>query len=151
MKTLFERQKEACDFFLSRQVENINTIDSSAVGTGKTVVAAHLSRNLGGDVAVICPKAVIPSWERELKETGLKPLFVLNYENIRRGRAPFMSKRGKKIMQWHLPKDTLILIDEIHKCKGAFTQNAQLLISLVQQGYRVHGMSATAADSVVTS
>ena len=49
-------------------------------------------------------------------------------------------------MQWHLPKDTLILIDEIHKCKGAFTQNAQLLISLVQQGYRVHGMSATAGE-----
>jgi len=146
MKTLFERQKEACDFFLSRQLEDINTIDSSAVGTGKTVVAAHLTRNLGGEVAVICPKAVIPSWERELKETGIEPLFVLNYESIRRGRAPFMSKRGKKIMQWHLPKGTLILIDEIHKCKGAFTQNAQLLISLVQQGYRIHGMSATAAE-----
>ena len=146
MKTLFDKQKEACDFFLAQQNKNINTIDSSHVGTGKTVVAAHLSKKLECEVAVICPKAVIPSWERELKETGVKPLFVLNYENIRRGRAPFMSKRGKKIMKWHLPKNTLILVDEIHKCKGAFTQNAQLLISLVQQGYRIHGMSATAAE-----
>lgn len=146
MKTLFEKQKEACDFFLSRQRDNINTIDTSSVGTGKTVVAAHLAKGLGVPVAVICPKAVIPSWERELIETGIKPLFVLNYENIRRGRAPYMTKRGKKIMQWHLPEGCLVLVDEIHKCKGAFTQNAQLVISLVQQGYRVHGMSATAAE-----
>ena len=82
MKTLFEKQKEACDFFLSRQRDNTNTIDTSSVGTGKTVVAAHLAKGLGVPVAVICPKAVIPSWERELIETGIKPLFVLNYENI---------------------------------------------------------------------
>ena len=146
MKTLFEKQKEACDFFESRQRQNVNTVDTSSVGTGKTVVAAHLVKALGVKAAVICPKAVIPSWERELEETGIEPLFVLNYENIRRGRPPYMTKRGKKIMQWHLPEGTIILIDEIHKCKGAFTQNAQLIISLVQQGYRVHGMSATAAE-----
>ena len=51
-----------------------------------------------------------------------------------------------KNLNIHVPKNTLVLIDEIHKCKGAFTQNAQLLISLVQQGYRIHGMSATAAE-----
>jgi hypothetical protein len=89
---------------------------------------------------------VIPSWQRELKETGIEPLFVLNYEKIRTGRTDFMSKRGKKIMTWHLPEDTLVLVDEVHKCKGPYTQNAQLLVSLVTQGYSVHAMSATAAE-----
>tara|TARA_R100000742_G_C4263684_1_gene81556 strand:- start:147 stop:1175 length:1029 start_codon:yes stop_codon:yes gene_type:complete len=57
-----------------------------------------------------------------------------------------MSKRGKKLMKWKLPKNTLVLVDEIHKCKGAYTQSAQLIISLVNQGYSIHGMSATACE-----
>lgn len=146
MKTLFTKQKEAADFFLRILNAGSNTLDASAVGTGKTVVAAHLAKDLGCPVAVICPKAVIPSWERELEETGIKPLFIMNYERIRMGKTKFMLKRGKKIMKWDLPEGTLILMDEIHRAKGPYTQNAQLLISLIQQGYRVHGMSATAAE-----
>ena len=145
MKTLFPKQKEAYDFFFDKQVAGLNTLDTSSVGTGKTVVAAQLAQALGLPVVVICPKAVIPSWERELAETGVTPLFVLNYEKLRNGKTEWMSKRGKKVMTWNLPEGTLVLVDELHKCKAAYTQNAQLLISLTQQGYTVHGMSATAA------
>ena len=146
MKTLYPKQKEAFDFFSIKQKSGSNTLDTSHVGTGKTVVAAHLAKSLNRPVAVICPKAVIPSWERELKETGIEPVFVLNYEKIRTGKTEWMSKRGKKIMKWDLPEDTLVLVDEVHKCKGPYTQNAQLLVSLVAQGYSIHAMSATAAE-----
>ena len=146
MKTLYPKQKEAFDFFSIKQKSGSNTLDTSHVGTGKTVVAAHLAKSLNRPVAVLCPKAVIPSWERELKETGIDPLFVLNYEKIRTGKTEWMSKRGKKIMKWDLPEDTLVLVDEVHKCKGPYTQNAQLLVSLVAQGHPIHAMSATAAE-----
>lgn len=147
MKQLFPKQSEAFSFFKSCHTgHNLNTLDTSHVGTGKTVVAAHLARELGCPVAVICPKAVIPSWERELKETGITPLFVLNYEKLRTGRTPHVSKKGKKIFSWNLPPDTLILFDECHKAKGPYTQNAQLLIAAAQAGYRIHMMSATAAE-----
>ena len=149
MKRLFSKQEEAWSFFVSKLSKGINTIDTSSVGTGKTVVAAAIAKKLDCPIAVICPKAVIPSWTRELKDMGVddsKILFVYNFELIRRGKKPFLMKRGKKIMQWCLPKNTLVLVDEIHKCKGPYTQNCQLVISLVQQGYRVHGMSATACE-----
>ena len=146
MKTLYPKQREAFDFFVNCQKSGSNTLDSSHVGTGKTVVAAHLAKELNRPVAVLCPKAVIPSWQRELAEIGIDPLFVLNYEKIRTGKTDFMSKRGKKIMQWKIPKDTIVFVDEVHKCKGPYTQNAQLLVSLVTQGYSVHAMSATAAE-----
>ena len=146
MKTLFPKQKEAHDFFLSHQKMGTHTCDTSHTGTGKTVVGCQLAKNLGRPVVVICPKAVMPSWSREMEEPGIDPIFILNYEKLRTGKTPHMSKRGKKIMQWHLPKNTLVLVDEIHKCKGPYTQNAQLLISLLQQGYAVHGMSATASE-----
>ena len=146
MKALYPKQGEAADFFLNVLMDGDNTIDTSSVGTGKTVVAAELAHQLNRPVAVICPKGIIPSWERELKEFGVKPEFVLNYEKIRTGKTPHMAKKGKRIMNWHLPEGTLVLVDEIHKCKGPYTQNAQLVISLVQQGYQVHGMSATACE-----
>jgi len=146
VKTLFPKQVEAKNFFVAKLQKGTSTIDTSAVGTGKTVVAAHIAKELECPVAVICPKAVIPSWERELSETGISPEFVLNYEKIRTGRTPHMTKRGKKLMTWHLPKDTVVMVDEIHKCKSPWTQNAQLVISLIQQGYRVHGMGATACE-----
>ena len=146
MKTLYPKQQEAFDFFWAKHKLGLNSLDTSHVGTGKTVVAAHLAKVLKRPVAVLCPKSVIPSWERELKETGIEPLFVLNYEKILTGKTEWMSKRGKKIMTWNLPEDTLVLVDEVHKCKGPYTQNAQLLVSLVTQGYSIHAMSATAAE-----
>jgi len=146
MKQLFPKQEKAYRFFKITQRQGINTLDTSDAGTGKTVVAAALAKSLGVPVAVLCPKQVIPSWERELKEMGVDPLFVINYEKIRNGRTKWMTKSGKKLMRWVLPQGTLLLVDEIHKCKGPYTQNAQLVLSLVGQGFQIHGMSATAAE-----
>lgn len=146
MKTLYPKQQESADFFINCLRNDQNTLDTSDVGTGKTIVASYIAKQLGRPVAVICPKAVIPSWQRELAEFGIEPIFVLNYEKLRTGRTPHMSKRGKKIMQWNLPDNTLVLVDECHKAKSPYTLNAQLLISLVQQWYSVHLMSATASQ-----
>ena len=147
MKALFPRQKGTWAFFVEKLAEGTSTIDTSSVGTGKTVVAAAIAETLDCPVAVICPKSVITAWERELDEFGVKAIFVLNYEKIRTGGTPHMKKQGKKIMSWNMPRNTLVFVDEIHKCKGPYTQNCQLVISLIQQGYRVHGMSATACEN----
>ena len=154
MKTLYLPQMKAALRFLGNLNEGKHTLDTSEVGTGKTVVAAYLAKKLterrGMRVAIICPKAVIPMWDREMIDMGVEPDCVLNYEKIRTGKTAFMKKRGKKIMTWLFEEPTFVIFDEVHKCKGAWTQNAQLLISLTQQakkhGHVIHTMSATAAE-----
>jgi len=124
------------------------------MGTGKTVVGAKVARTLLDNgsitgVAVICPKAVFPSWKVELEENGIDPLFILNLEKLRTGKTDYVNKIGKKTYRWTIPKGTLILFDEIHKAKGPWTMNANLLISLVRYGYRVHGMSGTPCENPI--
>ena len=77
--------------------------------TVKLVVASYVAKELAKTVVVVCPKAVIPAWERELKEFGITPLFVINYEKIRTGNTKFLAKKGKKIMKWDLPENTFNL------------------------------------------
>jgi len=146
MKTLYPKQQKIHDLFVAKQRQGKSTCDTSHTGVGKTIVGCYLAKTLGRPVAVICPKAVVPSWQREMAEMDISPIFILNFERLRTGKTPHMTKVGKKIMRWHLPDDTLVFIDEIHKCKGPYTLNAQLLISLRQHGYSIHGMSATAAE-----
>jgi hypothetical protein len=112
MKTLFPAQQKARDFFVSVHLNRgLNTLDTSMVGTGKTVVSASLAIALGFPVAVVCPKSVIVSWKRELLEHGIEPIFVLNYESLRTGNTVYLKKAGKKIMRWALPPDTLIIFE----------------------------------------
>ena len=152
MKTLFKPQREAADFFLSVLRDGRNTLDSSQMGTGKTVVGSQVALSLleQGEiehVAVLCPKAVFPTWKAELEEVGIDPLFVLNVEKLRTGKSEWANKLGKKTFKWNLPPNTLVLVDEIHKLKGPWTMNANLLVALVKQGVRVHGMSGTPCES----
>lgn len=150
MKTLYTPQQKAADYFLASLNQGKHTLDTSEVGTGKTVVAAYMAKQLGMRVAVICPKAVMPMWDREMIDMGVEPDCVMNYERIRTGKTAFLSKKRKKIMTWLFEEPTFVIFDEVHKCKGAWTQNAQLLISLVEQakenGHLIHAMSATAAE-----
>lgn len=145
-KTLYPAQQQAHAFFFAALQNGLSTLDSSEVGTGKTVVAASLAAALGSPVGVVAPKAVLVSWARELAAWGVEPEFVLNYEALRGGRKRWLTKKHKHQFQWVLPPDTVLLFDEVHYCKSPKSQNGSMLIAAAQQGYRVHCMSATAAE-----
>lgn len=145
MKTLFPKQRESVDRLVKELRVYMGALDSSQTGVGKTVIASYVAKEFAQPVAVVCPKIVIPHWERELKEVGVTPLFILNYEKIKRGNA-FIVKVGKKIYRWTLPENTLIIWDECHKCKAPFSQNSQMLIAAKQAGYFNLMLSATACQ-----
>jgi superfamily II DNA or RNA helicase len=144
MKTLFPKQQESVDRLLQALKQHGCALDSSMTGVGKTIIASRVALQSGRPVLVLCPKIVIPHWERELAEVAVKPLGVLNYEKLRRGNTPWLNKIGKKLYRWCLPEGTLLVFDECHYCKGAFTQNTQMLIAAKQQGFGVLMLSATA-------
>jgi superfamily II DNA or RNA helicase len=147
MKQLFPKQRESADYLLSTLRKHRGALDSSSTGVGKTVIACRVAAEMGVPTAVVCPKIVVPHWERELAEAGVEPLFVSNYEKIRgRGLKPHLNKRGRKTFEWTLPKDSLIIFDECHKMRGPFTQNTQLLVAAVQQRYHTLLLSATSCE-----
>ena len=146
MKTLFPKQRESVDFILQALTNHRCALDSSSTGVGKTVIACRVAAEFKQYVAVVCPKIVIPHWERELREVGITPIFVTNYEKLKLGNGQYITKIGKKIFRWHLPSDTLIIWDECHKCKSPFSQNSQMLVSAKQAGYHNLLLSATACQ-----
>jgi hypothetical protein len=134
--------------------------DASETGTGKTYCAASIARETGRPVVVISPKSVIPAWVKILKLFGVVPSVIVNYEKLGRGNTkwmkwkklqdptmPWKEKEKREIPDFRFPKQSLIILDEGHKCKGTDTTNSWMMVSLTLQGYTVLVSSATAASS----
>lgn len=146
MKTLYDRQEKHVRYLCGMLNIYGSVLDCSETGTGKTVCGAEVARVCNAPVLVVCPKAVIPSWERELKDRGVKDFNVVNYEKLRTGKTPFGKwTPNKKKWLWTIP-ESLVIFDEAHKCSGTFTQNAKMLIE-AKDRHAVLMLSATIANN----
>ncbi len=135
MKTLYPVQEIAVS-----QMEQIlrkrgSVLNSSDTGTGKTLMSVELSRRLNLAPLVVCPKAVIPSWQRTFDEQGVEYLGVINYESLRTGNTFFgywdgpKPKKGKEDRRPFVYNEDIRLIiwDESHRAKAERSQNARML------------------------
>lgn len=138
-------------------------LDASDTGTGKTFVNLATCYVLDRKPFIVCPKAVVPSWKRAATHFGIPLAGVCNYERLREGvdgvlsarfsitektvKGQVMRERELDSMEWLLPKETVIIYDEIHRCKDYKTLNAATAMQALRQGYKVLGLSATAADN----
>jgi superfamily II DNA or RNA helicase len=143
LKTLYPRQEKHVDKLIAALETCGSALDSSETGTGKTVCGAEIARRANANTLVVCPKAVIPSWEKELKERGVKA-DVINYEKLRTGKTNFGKWVNKKWV-WTVPP-SLLIFDEAHKCSGVSTQNAKMLIESKDR-HVVLMLSATLASN----
>lgn len=132
---LLAHQTGPCEHLTKILAEKGSALDASDTGTGKTYVAVQVAINLGLPVGIICPKAVIPSWQRVCDELGLKPEFITNYEKIR-------------LRKWEF--HGLVIWDEVHRCKGHNSLNAKMLMAAWDtKKCRCLCLSATAAQSPI--
>lgn len=146
MITLTEAQDAAVKKAISGIAEYGSFLNASKTGTGKTCMAVQTALRMKCPVAVIAPKACLPHWRKEFGEAGIIPIFVTNYEKIRRGDRNYLEKIGKRVFRWKLPPDTLLIFDEVQRCKSPYTQNALLLISAAMQKVNTLLLSATSAE-----
>lgn len=134
-------------------LKNNAALDGSDTGAGKTYTAVGVARELGMDIAVVCPKAVISSWNKVIKDHfKMKPVFVLNYESVKTGKYKYIGTwkkvsrtSNREVFTWNIPKNTLIIFDESHRLKGHGTQNSEIAIAAKKQGYKILCCSATNA------
>lgn len=128
MLELYDWQKPSAEALLGSLREHRVAADWSDTGTGKTAKAVWVARELGKPVAIICPKAVIPTWREWCKTANIAPTFILNYEKLRTGTTEYGDFTSGMWCWSNLAEGTLMIWDEVHKCKGPNSVNGKMLI-----------------------
>lgn len=149
---LLSPQREHAIKLLDSLYTNGVACDQSETGTGKTYVAAWLAKNLNSPVVIVCPKVVIPSWTKVLSYFGIKAHCLINYEKLMRGNTEHLNFKdgkdnGPSDYVINFPKNSLVILDEVHKCKSATSKNSDFLIKLKMDGYKSLLLSATSATN----
>jgi superfamily II DNA or RNA helicase len=172
--TLLEPQVDHANRLLDSLYLNGVAADLSETGCGKTYVATWIAKQMNVPITVICPKGVILAWQRVLDSVGIKVNsalngkavafnghcnnHIVNYDQLVRGtrcnhlleydRNKYTAGniwRSDDGMTVKLPKESLIILDEAHKCKSDNSITSSIMIKFKKEGYKVLLMSATAA------
>lgn len=149
-------------------------LSASGTGTGKTYSALGAVFDLNLRPFIICPKAVIPGWERAIKHFGKedKTLAIANYDLVKTGKIikKRPSKRSKlgfvvehvenpyielgthynySRFKWKLPPDGVVVFDEAHRCKNRDSINTELMIAAANDHVPTVMLSATIGESPI--
>lgn len=135
---LYKYQRRHVDRLLQILETKRGAFDLSATGTGKTICALTVAKELGRPAAVVAPLGTLPGWRRTAAALGV-PLVSVNYESLTKSKG-FVTPQGIK-----LPKNALVIYDEAHRCKNHKTGNAKTMLSIARSGYKILALSATIA------
>ncbi len=124
-------------------------LDASDTGTGKTFVALQLCKWLDVVPVVICPRSVVPTWQRVAEQIGVGA-DVINYEKVRRPDYGYGIEKpwgSGSFWRWN-HNFSAIIFDEAHNCGGTTTLNSKMVIASKRQSQFTMLLSATMADDV---
>jgi superfamily II DNA or RNA helicase len=143
-------------FNIVTSLKNNNiAIDGSATGTGKTYTSIAVCKQLNLDPIIICTRTTRSSWATVCKKFGVEPVCIVNYELLRNCKqhldgdiinTKFLTKINKKYV-WNIEssKKTILIFDEVHKCKNHKSQLGELLKSSKNK-CKILMLSATMCD-----
>lgn len=158
---LLEPQKNHATKLLDSLYLNGFAFDASPTGTGKTYCASWIAKNLGSSVVVLCPKSVQKNWFDTLKSFGIENPIVLTLERLTRGNTEYYTYNyptyiNRKYNQFwrsqgirvNFPDNSLVILDEVHKCKGQKSLMSECLIAIKNAGHKLLMLSASAATNI---
>ncbi len=152
---LLDHQKSHYKNILASIKKYSRALDASDTGTGKTYVAVKVCKELGLIPFVICPKSVVPSWNKILKSFGYKTneYYLITYDQL--VISNFISNDSKEY-SWNFESDIkfksnekkkyLFVYDEAHKCKNSSTINSKIMLNLASHPVKILLLSATIID-----
>jgi hypothetical protein len=148
MTELYEKQKLGAAKLAGAMRQHGAALNASATGTGKTLVALAVAKNLNLLPLILSPIAAAPTWRRWSADLGVPVLDVLNLEKLRTGRTPYaaIQGKGKKArFAWRLdPLEHCVVVDEIHRgLLGRDSLSGRMCAMLRPQGIATLLMSAT--------
>lgn len=148
MITPREDQLHSASHLVSVMKSHGAALDGSDTGVGKTVTAIETIRQWDEPTLVVCPKAVVPAWHRNAGEMSVE-LDALNYEKLRTGNTPYgewkVLRDGQEHFIWNRAVRRLVF-DEVQRCQGRDSLNAELLRSARLQRIPTLMLSATVAE-----
>ena len=156
---LLEPQKIHSTKLLNSLHLNGFAFDASPTGTGKTYCASWIAKNYGSTVVVLCPKSVQKNWFDTLKSFGIDNPIVMTFERLVRGNTNYytydMSVYLNRTNWWkslgitvNFPNNSLVILDEVHKCKGQKSLSGECLVAIKNAGHKLLMLSASAATNV---
>ena len=156
---LLEPQKVHSLKLLNSLHVNGFAFDASPTGTGKTYCASWIAKNYGATVVVLCPKSVQKNWFDTLKSFGIDNPIVMTFERLVRGNTNHytydMSAYRNRKNWWksegitvNFPSNSLVIMDEVHKCKGQKSLSGECLVAIKNAGHKLLMLSASAATNV---
>jgi len=138
-------------------LKNNTVIDGSSTGTGKTYTTLAICKQMKLSPLIICPKSIINVWYTICKYFDIQPIDIINYEAIRSCKtydknkkpidSPYLTEvDGAYVWSELLPRNTVLIYDEAHKCKNNKSLNAKLLMSSKDK-FKIMMLSATLSDT----
>lgn len=134
-------------------------LDGSDTGTGKTYTSIAICKQLNLRPFIISPKTIMSKWHHVCKYYGVTPITIVNYETIKNGKyykddervdCPFIEivEGSPDRFKWRLPRNSIIIFDEVHCCKNSKSINGTLLKSTRNKSnHKVLLISATLSDT----
>ncbi len=145
---LFDWQKDHATNLVDSLTKFGYAKDGSDTGTGKTVVALSVAKDLRLTPFVVCPKSVVPSW-KEWAEKFEFPPFVFNYEKLIRGKTEYYTRKGSQRFWTLHPERVLLIFDEDHRCKGSKSENAKMMLAAKKRGLSTLSLGATSCANPI--
>jgi superfamily II DNA or RNA helicase len=147
LKTLYPPQAKHVARLNEGLAQHKSVIDSSETGVGKTICAIACAKEAKPYLMlVVCPKAIIPQWEKELEDSGLTNACVVNWEKLRAGNT-IWGTWEKDTFHWNKDIDFLVF-DEAQRAKAADSKNAKMVRDAADiPSVKIMLLSATLANS----